>query len=69
MEDISLGDTAFPSLSDDGASTRPSDTSAGLTGSRIFSAALCCYAAWDFDDPVLGGRQKRDGLCTNARSW
>lgn len=38
-------------------------------GAKLFSAMLCCYTAFDFDDPTLFGRQKNDCLCINQRAW
>eukprot|EP00956_Cyclotella_meneghiniana_P045522 scaffold373041_cov83-Cyclotella_meneghiniana.AAC.4 len=37
-------------------------------GAKLFSAMLCCYTAFDFDDPVLLGRQRNDCICINQRA-
>ncbi|KAL3803893.1 hypothetical protein HJC23_004055 [Cyclotella cryptica] len=39
-----------------------------VKGAKIFSAMLCCYTAFDFEDPALCGRQKSDCLCINTRA-
>ena len=38
-------------------------------GAKLFSAMLCCYTAFDFDDPALLGRQRNDCICINQRAW
>lgn len=38
-------------------------------GAKLFSAMLCCYTAFDFDDPALLGRQQNKCICINQRAW
>ena len=69
MEDISLRTVEEPSVSDNDDIGLAPNKNQGLTGAKIFSATFCCYTVFDFDDPMLCGRQKSDGFCISTRSW
>jgi hypothetical protein len=38
-------------------------------GAKLFSAMLCCYTAFNFEDPALLGRQQSECICINQRAW
>ncbi|KAL7504687.1 hypothetical protein ACHAXN_002272 [Cyclotella atomus] len=37
-------------------------------GAKLFSAMLCCYTAFNFEDLALLGRQQSECICINQRA-